>query len=130
MVSPEEVDHHVIRTETPGPNGEQYCWYQCTIRGGREGRDLDAVSLARACAELGAGEILLNCIDKDGTNSGFDLELINAVRSAVTIPVIASSGAGCAEHFWKSLKRPTPNRRWLPGFFTAGRFPSVPSRIA
>ncbi|HHD63906.1 MAG TPA: imidazole glycerol phosphate synthase HisHF, partial [Desulfobulbaceae bacterium] len=73
--------------------------YQCTIKGGREGRDLDAVTLAKACEELGAGEILLNCIDKDGTNSGFDLELINSVRDAVTIPVLASSGAGSAEHF-------------------------------
>ena len=49
--------------------------------------------------KLGAGEILLSCIDKDGTNSGFDLELINHVKSFVTIPVIASSGAGSAEHF-------------------------------
>ena len=48
---------------------------------------------------LGAGEILLNCIDKDGTNSGFDLELINAVKGAVSIPVIASSGAGNSAHF-------------------------------
>ena len=54
---------------------------------------------AKSCEELGAGEILLNCIDKDGTNSGFDLELINAVKNAVSIPVIASSGAGNAEHF-------------------------------
>ncbi|MFA5719141.1 MAG: imidazole glycerol phosphate synthase subunit HisF [Desulfobulbaceae bacterium] len=91
--------HHVIRTAYPGPNGEQYCWYQCTIKGGREGRDLDAVTLARVCEQLGAGEILLNCIDRDGTNAGFDLELINAVRSAVSIPVIASSGAGSPAHF-------------------------------
>ena len=97
--SPDAVSHQVIKTEFPGPEGEQYCWYQCTIKGGREGRDLDAVTLARVCQDLGAGEILLNCIDKDGTNSGFDLELINAVRSAVTIPVIASSGAGSAQHF-------------------------------
>jgi glutamine amidotransferase/cyclase len=48
---------------------------------------------------LGAGEILLNCIDRDGTNSGFEIELIQAVKSAVTIPVIASSGAGAVEHF-------------------------------
>ncbi len=48
---------------------------------------------------MGAGEILLNCIDRDGTNLGFDLELINAVSDAVSIPVIASSGAGNAEHF-------------------------------
>lgn len=97
--SPNAVSHTVIETKYPGPNGEKYCWYQCTIKGGREGRDLDAVTLVRVCEQLGAGEILLNCIDKDGTNSGFDLELINAVKKAVTIPVIASSGAGSAEHF-------------------------------
>lgn len=91
--------HRVIPTAFPGPNGEEYCWYQCTIKGGREGRDLDAATLAQACEELGAGEILLNCIDKDGTNSGFDLELIKLVKDAVTIPVIASSGAGKPEHF-------------------------------
>ncbi len=97
--SPDEVQHQVIKTEIPGPGGEQYCWYQCTIKGGREGRDLDAVTLAKVCEQLGAGEILLNCIDRDGTNSGFDIELINAVRNAVSIPVIASSGAGSSEHF-------------------------------
>jgi len=97
--SPAGVDHPVIETALPGPGGERYCWYQCTIRGGREGRNLDAVTLARVCEELGAGEILLNCIDRDGTNSGFDLELIRAVRDVVSIPVIASSGAGSADHF-------------------------------
>ena len=49
--------------------------------------------------KLGAGEILLNCIDRDGTNLGFDIELISAVEKAVSIPVIASSGAGAPEHF-------------------------------
>ncbi len=93
------VNHPLIKTQYPGPNGENYCWYQCTVKGGREGRDVDAVTLAKVCEDLGAGEILLNCIDRDGTNSGFDLELIRAVKSAVTIPVIASSGAGSAEHF-------------------------------
>jgi glutamine amidotransferase/cyclase len=97
--SPDEVSHHVIETKIKGPNGEKYCWYQCTIKGGREGRNLDAVTFAKVCERLGAGEILLNCIDRDGTNSGFDIELIHAVKNAVSIPVIASSGAGCAEHF-------------------------------
>jgi glutamine amidotransferase/cyclase len=97
--SPQDVDHHVVETSIPGAQGERYCWYQCTIKGGREGRDLDAVTLAQVCEKLGAGEILLNCIDRDGTSLGFDLELINAVKQAVSIPVIASSGAGCAEHF-------------------------------
>jgi len=96
---PQETRHPVIETSALGPEGEKYCWYQCTIRGGREGRDLDAVTLAKVCAQLGAGEILLNCIDKDGSNSGFDLELIRAVKGAVAIPVIASSGAGNAAHF-------------------------------
>jgi glutamine amidotransferase/cyclase len=97
--SPEAVGHQVIKTAIPGPGGEQYCWYQCTIKGGREGRNLDAVTLAQVCEKLGAGEILLNCIDRDGTNLGFDIELINAVATAVSIPVIASSGAGRVEHF-------------------------------
>jgi imidazole glycerol phosphate synthase glutamine amidotransferase subunit len=97
--SVDEVNHTVIETAIPGPNGERYCWYQCTIKGGREGRDIDAVTLAQVCEKLGAGEILLNCIDRDGTNLGFDVELINAVAMAVSIPVIASSGAGRVEHF-------------------------------
>ncbi|MFW8600967.1 imidazole glycerol phosphate synthase subunit HisF [Desulfobacterota bacterium M19] len=95
----EAMDHHVIKTTQPGPNGEEYCWYQCTVKGGREGCDLDALTLAQICEKLGAGEILLNCIDRDGTNMGFDLELINLVRDNVGIPVIASSGAGCPAHF-------------------------------
>ena len=97
--NPAKVKHAVIETTRPGPGGERYCWYQCTIKGGREGRELDALTLAQVCEKLGAGEILLNCIDRDGTNLGFDLELINAVAAAVSIPVIASSGAGKVEHF-------------------------------
>lgn len=97
--SPQETTHHTIETAFPGPQGERYCWYQCTVKGGREGRDIDAVQLASVCELLGAGEILLNCIDRDGTNSGFDHELIRQVRAAVSIPVIASSGAGSAQHF-------------------------------
>ena len=96
---PGETDKHTIKTAFPGPNGEQYCWFQCTVKGGREGSNLDVIELTQSCEALGAGEILLNCIDRDGTNSGFDLELINHVREAVSIPVIASSGAGRAEHF-------------------------------
>ncbi|MFZ0728372.1 MAG: imidazole glycerol phosphate synthase subunit HisF [Desulfobacterales bacterium] len=97
--SPDAVRHRVIETRHPGPDGQRYCWYQCTIKGGREGQDLDAVTLAGACEELGAGEILLNCIDRDGSGLGFDIELIDAVKAAVSIPVIASSGAGRPDHF-------------------------------
>ena len=92
--SPDATSHATLKTSYPGPNGEEYCWYQCTVKGGRETRDLDVVQLTQAVEAIGAGEILLNCIDKDGSNSGFDLELIQSVKNAVKIPVIASSGAG------------------------------------
>ncbi|KAJ3415678.1 hypothetical protein HDV05_004356 [Chytridiales sp. JEL 0842] len=98
--SPDEAPtHHVVELSQPGPKGEMFAWYQCTVKGGREGRDLDVWQLVSACEALGAGEILCNCMDKDGTNSGFDLDLLADVRQAVRIPVIASSGAGAVEHF-------------------------------
>lgn len=99
VARPEDTDHHTIKTKFPGPNREEYCWYQCTIKGGREGRDFDVHQLVTAVEAMGAGEILLNCIDMDGKNCGFDLELINDVKGAVKIPVIASSGAGNPSHF-------------------------------
>jgi imidazole glycerol-phosphate synthase len=115
--SPDAVRHPVIQTSLPSPRGERYCWYQCTIKGGREGRDVDAVTLARACEDLGAGEILLNCIDRDGTRLGFDIELINAVKKAVSIPVIASSGAGLTEHFLEVFTRTEAESALAAGIF-------------
>ena len=97
--SPKETTHHTIKTGHPGASGEEYCWYQCTIKGGREGRDVDVYQLAQAVQAMGAGELLLNCMDKDGSSSGFDLELINDVKASVKIPIIASSGAGNPAHF-------------------------------
>ncbi|MFE4973131.1 imidazole glycerol phosphate synthase subunit HisF [Kitasatospora sp. NPDC056651] len=74
-------------TETPSG-------YEVTTHGGRRGTGLDAVEWAGRAAELGAGEILLNSMDADGTKDGYDLEMIRAVRKAVSVPVIASGGAG------------------------------------
>ncbi len=73
--------------------------FEVTTHGGRVGTGIDAVEWARRATELGAGEILLNSMDADGTAAGFDLELIRAVRAAVTVPVIASGGAGTLAHF-------------------------------
>jgi len=73
--------------------------FEVTTHGGRRSAGLDAVAWARQAAELGAGEILLNAMDADGTQDGFDLDLIRLVRREVTIPVIASGGAGRVEHF-------------------------------
>lgn len=155
----------------PGPNGEEYCWWQCTVMGGREGRDIDAITLAQGVEALGAGEIMLNCIDRDGTNSvrlsstvsahgaktrhvpstrlwccacsavgidpatvtfeagvdhefaeactvqGFDCELVKAVTDAVTIPVIASSGAGCPQHFTEVLTATNASAALAAGIF-------------
>ncbi len=73
--------------------------FEVTTHGGRRGIGIDAVDWARRGAELGAGEILLNSMDADGTRDGYDLELVRAVRAVVGVPVIASGGAGVADHF-------------------------------
>jgi imidazole glycerol-phosphate synthase subunit HisF len=73
--------------------------FEVTTHGGRRSAGLDAVEWSATAAGLGAGEILLNAMDADGTQDGFDLELIAAVRREVGIPVIASGGAGAVEHF-------------------------------
>ncbi|KAF7504484.1 hypothetical protein GJ744_002164 [Endocarpon pusillum] len=92
--------HHTLRTALPDPaTGREWVWYQCTTRGGRQSHDLDVIQLVTAVEKMGAGEILLNAIDRDGSNRGFDLELIRTVKDAVAIPVVASSGAGRPQHF-------------------------------
>jgi imidazole glycerol-phosphate synthase subunit HisF len=73
--------------------------FEVTTHGGRKGTGIDAVAWARRGQELGAGEILLNSMDADGTKNGFDLELITRIRAEVSVPVIASGGAGAVEHF-------------------------------
>ncbi len=83
-----------VRRATGTPSG-----FEVTTHGGRRGTGIDAVAWAASGAELGAGEILLNSMDADGTKDGFDLTLIRAVRAAVTIPVIASGGAGRVADF-------------------------------
>ncbi len=112
-----DQSRHVIETDLPGPNGETHCWFQCTVKGGREGTDIDAVTLAMACEALGAGEILLNSIDKDGTGDGFDIELIREVSNAVSIPVIASSGAGNTAHFQDVFTKTTAEAALGAGIF-------------
>jgi imidazole glycerol-phosphate synthase subunit HisF len=77
-------------------------WYHYT-HGGRQRTDLEAVPWARECVAKGAGEVLLTSIDRDGARTGYDLELTRAVSDAVTVPVIASGGAGSAEHLRDAL---------------------------
>ena len=112
--------NHVI-VELPegqrGPNGEAYCYYASTIKGGRETRDICAVTVAKAIEALGAGEIMLNCIDMDGQGNGYDHPLMNAVCSAVTIPVIASSGAGNEQHFIDVFQQTSVQAALAAGMF-------------
>jgi cyclase len=88
-----------VRRVPSGPGPGHPSGWEVTTHGGRRSAGLDAVEWARRVAELGAGEILLNSMDADGTKAGFDLELIAAVREVVDIPVIASGGAGAVAHF-------------------------------
>ncbi len=80
----------------PNPGGPRF---EVTTHGGRRGTGIDAVGWTARVVELGAGEILLNSMDADGTRDGYDLEMISAVRAEVDVPVIASGGAGDLAHF-------------------------------
>jgi cyclase len=81
-----------------GANG-----WEVLTHGGRRLTDLDAVGWAERAVALGAGEVLLTSIDRDGTQQGYDVELLRAVSNAVPVPVVASGGAGTLEHFYDAL---------------------------
>ncbi|KAM7498905.1 hypothetical protein LguiA_023319 [Lonicera macranthoides] len=115
--NPNDVELKAVRVRNPGPNGEEYAWYQCTVNGGREGRAIGAYELAKAVEELGAGEILLNCIDCDGQGKGFDIDLIKLIADGVSIPVIASSGAGSVEHFSEVFSNTNASAALAAGIF-------------
>lgn len=82
---------------------DQPSGFEVTTHGGRQSAGIDAVEWARRATELGAGEILLNSMDADGTRAGFDLEMIRAVRSVTQVPLIASGGAGRLDHFPQAI---------------------------
>ena len=88
------------RDDEGRPTGD----FEVTTHGGRTRTGIDAVAWCARAAELGAGEILLNSMDADGTKEGFDLELIRLVRAEVTVPLIASGGAGRVEHFAPAVR--------------------------
>ena len=90
-------------TKNQKPNTENP-WWEIYLNGGRTATGIDAVDWAKKCEELGAGEILLTSMDRDGTKDGYDIPLTKAVTDVVNIPVIASGGAGKLEHFAEVIK--------------------------
>jgi len=106
----------VILGATGDERGKAW-WYQCTVSGGRETRPLSVVQLARGVEKLGAGEIILNSIDRDGTGKGFDIDLIQLVRKNVRIPIVASSGAGSAAHFVEVFEKTGVEAALAAGIF-------------
>lgn len=101
------------------PDGKSWRVY---THGGRNPTDLDAVAWARRAVELGAGEILLTSMDQDGTGDGYDIGLTRAVSDAVTVPVIASGGAGTLEHLADVLDRGHASAVLAASIFHFGTF--------
>ncbi len=94
------IDARRLATPDPGiPSG-----FEVVVRGGREPTGLDAIAWGIRCVELGAGELLVTSIDRDGTGSGFDTELLRAISSRVPVPVIASGGAAGPHDFVEAIR--------------------------
>ena len=90
------------------------------MKGGREQTSLDAIDWAVECVRRGAGEVLLTSIDRDGARTGYDIELTRAVASAVTVPVVASGGAGNAQHVCDVLEQGNADAALLAGILHDG----------
>lgn len=97
--------------------------YHVFAKGGREDTGRDALAWAAEGAERGAGELVVNSIDTDGVRQGFDLELLDAVCARVRLPVIASGGAGCKEHFAQLFAHPGVDAGLAAGIFHTGLLP-------
>ena len=100
-------------------NGQEF--WEVHIHGGRIGTGLEAVAWARQVEELGAGEIVLTSMDADGTQNGYDLEITRAVSQTVSIPVVASGGAGCPDHLADAILLGGAEAALAAGIFHYGR---------
>ena len=99
------IDAKRTKVGESSPDGSQSLSWEVFTYGGRKGTGIDAVEWAKRAESYGAGEILLTSMDGDGTKDGYDLDLTRAISRAVTIPVIASGGAGTFEHFYEAFSR-------------------------
>jgi cyclase len=97
-------------------------WYRVFTHGGRTATELDATAWAKQCVSLGAGEVLVTSIDQDGQRSGYDLELIGRIAESVSVPVIASGGAGSPEHLVSAFKLAGADAALVAGMFHDGTY--------
>ena len=98
------------------------CWFECTVKGGREGTGIDAVAWAREAEDRGAGELFVNSIDADGTKDGYDIPLMRAVCDAVSTPVIASSGCGGPEDAYEVFTEADADAALAASIFHFGEY--------
>ena len=99
------------------------CWFEAYTYGGRKATGLDAVQWAIQAVELGAGELLVTSMDRDGTENGYDLELTRSISENVNVPVIASGGAGKPEHFLEAFKIGKADAALAASVFHYDRYP-------
>lgn len=101
---------------------EGRCWFECSFYGGREFTCIDALAWAKMAEQLGAGEILLTSMDRDGTYDGFDIQLTDAVSRMVKIPVIASGGVGKPEHILEVFQKTNASAALAASIFHYGEW--------
>lgn len=99
---------------------EGCCWFECSYYGGRHFSGIDAIAWSKQAEKLGAGEILLTSMDRDGTHSGFDIPLTDAVSRAVRIPVIASGGVGNPQHMLEVFQKTSASAALAASIFHYG----------
>jgi cyclase len=98
------------------------CWFECSFYGGREFTGVDAIAWARRAVDLGAGEILLTSMDRDGTYDGFDIPLTDAVSKKVRVPVIASGGCASPDHMLEVFQKTNASAALAASIFHFGEW--------
>jgi len=111
-----EEGRHIVQT------GQGACWFECSFYGGRQFTGIDAIAWASRAVSLGAGEILLTSMDRDGTYDGFDIPLTNAVAKRVNVPVIASGGCASPDHMLEVFKKTDASAALAASIFHFGEW--------
>ena len=104
------------------PTEEGPCWFECSFYGGRQFTGIDAIAWAKEAVSLGAGEILLTSMDRDGTYDGFDIPLTDAVSKRVRVPVIASGGCASADHMLEVFQKTDASAALAASIFHFGQW--------